>query len=600
MLQTWLKTTGTAITLAASLSVTTSYAYQHGLAMHGELKYPADFNHFEYTNPNAPKGGQATLASIGSYDSFNPFIIKGTSPTGLGLLFDSLMEKALDEPFSQYGLLAKGVELAEDRSKITYYLHETAKFHDGSPVTAHDVVFTFETLLEKGQPFYKAYYGDIDTIIADDDYTVTFTFKNTDNRELPLIIGEAPIFSKAFWQDKDFSKPSLEVPLGSGPYQVAEFEAGKSITYQLNPNYWAKDLAVNKGNHNIGALKYDFYLDETVSLEAFKAGEYDFRQEYSSKRWATAYNSDALTRGDIVTEEIKHQNPTGMQAFVFNTRKGIFADAKTRQALSYAFDFEWSNKNLFYGAYTRSHSFFSNSEMAATELPDAKELAILEPFRAQLPAEVFTQVYQAPTTDGSGNNRRQLRTAKKLLTEAGWQYQGGQLVDPNSGQPLTFEVLLASPTFERVVAPMLKNLERLGIKATMRTVDVSQYINRVRDFDFDMVVGSFAQSSSPGNEQRDYWASSTADLPGSRNLIGVKDPVVDALIEKIINAQTREELVLTCRALDRVLQWSYYVIPQFHISSYRVAYWNKFERPEIAPKKALGFSTWWIKDAGEK
>ncbi|SIS76762.1 extracellular solute-binding protein [Neptunomonas antarctica] len=582
--------------LLLSLSSFSSATTQHGLSMHGDLKYPADFTHFDYTNPDANKGGDIKEWALGTFDSFNGFIIKGTSADGLGLIYDSLMSKSLDEPFSQYGLLAKTVDMPESREFVTFTLHPEAMFSDGVPVTASDVVFTFDLLLNKGSPFYKAYLGDIDKVEAINEHIVKFHFKPTGNRELPLIVGEIPILPAHYWKNHDFSSPSLDIPVGSGPYVLASYDAGRAVTFKRNPDYWGKDLAVNKGRYNFGSITYDYYRDTTVSLEAFKAGEYDFRQETSSKQWATGYTGPQFDSGDIIKQEIKHSRPTGMQAFVFNTRRDIFKDPRVRKALSYAFDFEWTNQNLFYNAYTRTHSYFSNSDMAATALPSADELAILEPLRGTIPDEVFTRVYNAPTYNGSGHLRKEQREALRTLKAAGWNLINGKLLNAKSGQPMTFEILLVQKEFERVVSPMIKNLNRIGVDVSIRIIDVSQYINRIRAFDFDMVVGSFGQSSSPGNEQREFWGSENADKPGSRNIIGIQNPAVDQLIEQIIQAKDRHSLVLSSRALDRVLQWNYYVIPQFHSSSYRIAYKNIFSFPEIKPLFDLGFDTWWVKD----
>jgi microcin C transport system substrate-binding protein len=562
--------------------------------MHGDLKYDAGFSHFEYVNPDAPKGGVFKQAANGTFDSFNPFIIKGTAADGTGLTFDTLMSRSYDEPFTQYGLLAEAIRMPESRSWIEFDLRKQARFSDGTPVTANDVIETFKLLREQGSPFYKAYYRDISSITALTDHTVRFEFGSDENRELPLIIGEVPILSANYWKERDFTKPSLEPILGSGPYVVDSFEAGRTITYKRNPDYWGADLPVNRGRYNFDAMQFDYYRDSTVALEAFKAQEYDFREENSSKNWATAYTGPAFDEGRIKKELIEDANPAGMQAFIMNTRLEKFSDPRVRSAIAHGFDFEWTNANLFYSAYTRSHSFFSNSEMAATELPTEQELEILEPFRGQIPDEVFNQVYQAPTTKGDGRNRTQLRTALKLLKEAGWTLKNGKLINA-SGESFNFEILLVQKDFERVVAPFIQNLEKLGMQVSIRIVDVSQYINRLRSTDFDMIVGSFGQSSSPGNEQREFWGSEAADQPGSRNLIGIKDPAIDQLVELLIQAPNREQLVLRARALDRVLQWNHFVVPQFHIDSHRVAYWDKFEFPAIRPTYTIGLDTWWAK-----
>ena len=573
-----------------TVSAATSH---HGIAMHGDLKYPAGFTHFDYTNPDAPKGGKVVQASIGTFDSFNPFIIKGTPADDIGLIYDSLLTKAQDEPFSLYGLLAESLEVAEDRSWIIFNLHSKARFSDGQPVTAEDVVFTFDLLREQGAPFFRAYYADIESIEALTPQRVKFSFKHSQNKELALIVGEVGILPKHYWQSRDFTKPGLDIPVGSGPYILASFDAGRSVTFKRNPNYWGADLPVNRGRHNVDTLVYDYYRDGTVAMEAFKAGEYDFRQENSAKRWAMDYTGQAFDSGDILTQAIQHKNPTGMQAFVLNLRRPQFQDPRVREALTLAFDFEWTNKNIFHDAYTRTHSYFSNSEMAATDLPTAEELAILEPIRDQVPAEVFTRVYRAPETDGSGRIYKELREAKRLLQQAGWEFRDGKLINKTSNEPFIFEMLLVQPAFERVVAPFIRNLERLGIQASIRIIDVSQYINRLRSFDFDVIVSSFGQSTSPGNEQRDFWHSSLANEPGSRNIIGIQNPAVDYLIEQIISAPDRKQLVLRARVLDRVLQWNHYVIPQFHINKYRIAYRKFIQMPDTRPDYNIGFDTWW-------
>ncbi|MFW1677836.1 extracellular solute-binding protein [Pontibacter sp. JAM-7] len=583
--------------LCSAIAWQATAATQHGIAMHGDLKYAAGFSHFDYTNPDAPKGGKVVQSSIGTFDSFNPFIIKGTPADDIGLIYDSLLTRAQDEPFSLYGLLAESLEVPDDRSWIIFNLNPSAKFSDGQPVTAADVVYTFTLLREQGAPFFRAYYADIEQIEALSPLRVKFTFKHNLNRELPLIVGEVGILPKHYWQDRDFTKPSLDIPVGSGPYTLASFDAGRSVTLQRNPDYWGKDLAVNLGRYNFDSLVYDYYRDGTVAMEAFKAGEYDFRQENSAKRWATEYNGQAFDSGDIITHQLTHKNPTGMQAFILNLRRAQFQDARVREALTMAFDFEWTNKNIFHNAYTRTHSYFSNSEMAASALPTPEELKILEPVRDQVPPEVFTKIYRAPETDGSGRIYKELRTAKRLLQEAGWEFQDGKLVNTETQQPFIFEMLLVQPAFERVVAPFIRNLERLGIQASIRIIDVSQYINRLRSFDFDVIVSSFGQSNSPGNEQRDFWHSSLANEPGSRNIIGIKNPAVDYLVEQIITAPDRKQLVLRVRALDRVLQWNHYVVPQYHINSYRIAVRKFIQMPEVRPDYNLGFDTWWAAPA---
>lgn len=578
---------------AATAETTTS----HALALHGTPKYGADFTHFDYVNPKAPKGGFVRLAEIGTFDTLNPFTLKGVAAAGIGNIFDTLIVKSDDEPFSVYGLIAEGIEIPADHSWVSYRLRPEARFHDGSPLLAEDVIFSFEALRTKGHPFYRSYYANVTKAEALDPHTVKFTFGKEVNRELPLIVGELPILSKRYWQDRDFGKTTLEAPPGSGPYQVATVVAGRSITYRRAKDYWAKHLPVNKGRYNFDTIRYDYYRDATVALEAFKAGEYDFRVENMAKNWAEGYAGPALNAGRMIQEEIPHERPTGMQAFVFNTRRGVFKDPQVREALAYAFDFEWANKHLFYNAYQRTTSFFSNSELASSGLPKEAELKILEPYREQIPEQVFTMPYRPPVTDGSGNIRSNLRKAIQLLRGAGWEIRRGQLIHRATSAPFRFELLLVSPSFERVALPFKRNLERLGIDMSVRTVDTAQYQKRLDDFDFDMIIASLAQSLSPGNEQRDYWTSATADIPGSRNLAGIRDPVVDQLVELIIAAPDRHSLVDRTRALDRVLLWGHYVIPHWHVRSFRVAYWDKFDRPATTPKYALGFDTWWINEA---
>lgn len=576
----------------SSNDVTTS----HGIAMHGDLKYSPNFKHFEYVNPKAPKGGAVRLQAIGTFDSFNPFIIKGSPAAGIRRIYETLMAASADEPFSEYGLLAESISVPKDRSWVQFRLRREARWHDGTPVTADDIIWTFETLLTKAVPFYRGYYGDVKKVEKVDQRTVRFIFASGTNRELPLILGQLVILPKHYWADRNFAKTTLNPPLGSGPYQIGSFEAGRQVEYRRVKNHWARNLPVNVGRNNFNRIRHDYYRDGTVSVEAFKAGEYDFRAENSSKNWATAYDFPALRRGLVKKERIPHKRSTGMQAFVFNTRRAPFRDRIVRQALAYAFDFEWSNRTLFYGQYTRNRSYFDNSELAATELPNPAELAILAPYRGLLPEEVFTKTYEPPVNDGSGRIRANLREAVKLLRKAGWgiDKMNRKLTHKVTGQPMTFEILLVSPLFERIVLPFGRNLARLGITASVRTVDSAQYRQRLDDFDFDVVIGSWGQSLSPGNEQRDYWGSDFAERPGSQNLMGVKDPIVDALIEGVVNATTRTRLVTHVRALDRVLQWGHWVIPQWHIPYDRLVYWDRFGRPEVTPTQGVQFDTWWI------
>ena len=567
---------------------------KHGIAMHGDLKYAPAFTHFDYVNPDAPKGGVVRLHSIGTFDNFNTFIIKGNGAAGTGFTYNSLMSGSADEAFSQYGELAELVFVPEDRSWVAFKLRKEAKWHDGKPVTVDDVIWSFNTLIEKGSPFYRFYYSSVAKVSKAGDQIVRFDFKPGENRELPLILGQLTVLPKHYWAGRDFTKTTLEPPLGSGPYKIKSFEAGRFVVVERVKDYWGKDLAVHKGNYNFDTIRFDYYRDNTIALEAFKAGEYDYRSENSSKAWATAYNFKAVGQGLIKREEITHNRSSGMQAFVFNTRRDIFKDKRLRQALAYGFDFEWSNKTLFYGQYARTHSFFSNSELAATELPSPDELKILTPYKGQVPDEVFTKVYQAPKGGGPRQIRKNLRVAGKLLTDAGWVIKDGERVNAATGQALGFEVLLISPLFERIVLPFAKNLEKLGVKVSVRTVDPSQYRRRIQTYDFDVIVGGWGQSLSPGNEQRNFWGTEAADLEGGRNTIGIKDPVIDAIIEKVISAPTRKDLIAAAKSLDRVLQWGHWVIPHWHTKYDRIAYWDKFGRPNITPTQGNQFTAWWV------
>ncbi len=573
---------------------------QHGLALHGAPKNPKTFKHFDYADPDAPKGGELRMAAIGTYDTLNPFTLKGISAVGAGLVFETLMASSLDEPFSQYGWVAETVTMAPDRSWVSYTLRPEARFHDGKPITPADVVFSFETLRDKGHPSYRSYYKDVVKAEKTGPREVKFTFKRAGNTELPLIMGQLPVLPKHYWEGKDFTATTLEPPLGSGPYKIENFSQGRSVVYGRMNDWWAKDLPVNKGRYNFDLMRYDYYRDVTVALEAFFAGRYDVRLENIAKEWATAYTTDAVKNGLIIKQEIKNELPSGMQAFIFNIRRPVFQDKKVREALGYAFDFEWSNKNFAYDAYKRTDSYFANSELAARGLPSPEELKILEPYRGKIPDEVFTTAFKPPVTDGSGNARENLRKAAELLREAGWTLKNGKLYNAN-GEPLRFEIVDQSPLFERWVQPFLRNLERLGVQARLRIVDTSQYQNLMDNFDFDMTIHVFPQSLSPGNEQRDFWSSPQADMKGGRNRIGIKNPVVDELVEKIILAKDREELVTLCRALDRVLLWNHYVIPHWYIGGYRLAHWNKFGQPSIAPKYGLSFpESWWFDESRAK
>jgi microcin C transport system substrate-binding protein len=569
----------------------------HGIAMHGKTKYAPGFTQFDYVNPNAPKGGEVRLAAIGTFDSLNPFIVKGVPPAGTGQVFDSLLAASADEPFSEYGLIAQSIEMPDDRSWVIFNLRKEARHHDGKPITADDVVFSFETLKAKGAPFYRLYYAAVERAEKLGELRVKFTFVSATNRELPLIMGQMPVLSKAYWENKNFESTTWEIPVGNGPYRIEKLETGRYIQYRRDPNWWGKDLPIAKGQFNFDVIRYDYYRDSTVALEALKAGEYDFRLENESKKWATEYDAPVFKSGLMKKEAVPHQRPTGMQAFVMNLRRPLFQDRRVRQALGLAFDFEWSNKNLFYGQYRRSASFFSNSDLAATGLPSPAELKILTPYKGRVPDEVFTKEFRPPLTDGSGNLRDNLRQALELLKQAGWEIKERKLVHKKTGQPFEFEILLNSPAFERIALPYVENLKRLGIEASVRTVDTAQYKNREDERDFDMIVDVWGSSQSPGNEQREFWSSASAGMHGSRNTIGLKEKVIDELVDLVINAPDRESLVARTRALDRVLLWGHYVIPHWHIDYDRVAYWDKFGQPKTVPMQGLQFNAWWIDSA---
>ncbi len=571
----------------------------HAIAMHGEPKYGPGFEHFDYVNPDAPKGGSLRLHELGGFDNFMPWLPKGTAASGVeGYLFESLLTRSLDEPFTEYGLLAEKVEYPEDRSWVTFTLRPEARFADGQPVRAEDVAWTFRQLREEGAPFYAYYYGDVEKVEALSERKVKFTFKPGDNRELVMIVGQLPVMPKHYWDDKTFADATLEPPMGSGPYRIKSFKPGKQVVYQRRDDYWGKDLPVMRGRYNFDQVIYEYYLDETVALEAFKRGDYGWRTETNSKLWATAYTGDAFDSGRLVTEEVNHSNPAGMQGFIFNTRRPLFQDPVLREAIGYAFDFEWSNRNLFYGQYKRTRSYFQNSDLAATGLPGEEELKLLEPLRDDLPPRVFTEAYQPPVSDGSGRPRENLRHAQQLLMKAGYQVRDGKLHTPD-GKPVKFEFLLFRPAFERVVLPFARNLKTLGIDANVVRVDQSQYVQRLRQFNFDMLIQGWGQSSSPGNEQRGFWSSEAAERESSRNFAGVSNPAVDALVDKVIRAKTREELVIRTRALDRALQWGFYVVPNWYAPHHRFAYRSGLAHPPLPPYVPIfgALDLWWDKSA---
>ena len=571
------------------------------MGMGYEPKYAEDYKHFDYVNPAAPKQGELTMMGLGTFDSLNPYLLKGISAGGLGLLvFESLLEKSLDEPFSEYGLIADDFYLAEDELSVTFHINPLARFSNGDAVTADDVKYSFDTLMSKAaHPQFRVYYADVKSATVINRLTVRFDFKNK-NRELHMIIGEIPIFSKKWANDTDFEKLSDTKPVASGPYTVEKYERGKSIKYVKNPDYWAKDLAVRKGMFNFDRITYKYYKDSTIALEAFKAGEFDFFFENYSKRWARSHNGSHYDSGKIKKTELTHKNNAGMQGFAFNTRRDKFKDVRVRRALSLAYDFEWANSKLFYNQYVRADSYFSNSELAAQGLPQGKELALLEKYRDQLPGEIFTKQWKPATTIAPSSLRKNLVKARDLLQEAGWTIQDGVLKN-QQGESFIVDILLVQGGFDRIIAPYAHNLKKLGIETNYRKVDSSLYKRRMDTFEFDIVVNSFSSSVSPGNELMSMFHSSSAELKGSNNLPGISSPVIDALVQAIIQAKNREQVVIASRALDRVLLYGEYLVPNWYINVHRVAYWHKFGVPGTQPLYYDPISwllkAWWIKDS---
>ncbi len=570
----------------------------HAIAMHGQPKYPEGFERFEYTSSKATKGGTLKLAGAGSsFDSFNQFISKGVAEPNLGLMYDSLMVGSADEPSTLYGLVAQSIEYPEDRSEITFYLNPKAVFSDGKKITAKDVEFTFTTLTTKGDPQYKLYFADVEKVTVVSDEVVNFKLKHNRNKELIMSIATLPILPQHYWQEREFNKTTLDIPIGSGPYSIKSFDAGRQITYQRNPNYWAQDLNVNKGLYNFDSLIIDFYRDMDVALEAFKSGAYDYQYELMSKAWATGYDIPAVKNGDIQKIMMPDDNIQGMLGILFNTRKPPLNDAALREAMSLAFDFEWTNKNMFYGLYARSDSFFENSELEAMGAPSKEELALLTPLKDQLPAATFQEKYAVSTTDGSGNNRESLRRAKQLLDKAGYIIKNNQLIDPKTQKPIEFEYIERQQGFERIVSPWLANLKKLGIVVNFRMLDQAQWITRLQEYDFDMLAISYPPTLSPGAEQALYWGSESAKTPMSSNYMGIQNPAIDALITHVVEAKNRDEQVIAARALDRALINNHYLVPLYHNRSHRIAYWNKFERPENTThydfRYRVGMHTWW-------
>lgn len=576
----------------------------HGASLFGDLKYGPDFKHFDYVNVKAPKGGELRLAGLGTFDSVNAFIVKGQPAAGLNFIYDTLMEPSLDEPSAEYGLVAESISYPEDFSSVTFKLRKQARFQDGKPITPEDVIWSLE-MLKKHHPFYNAYYRNIEKAEKIGVNEVRFRFSVKGNRELPQITGQLPVLPKHYWTGKsasgrarDVSQTTLEAPIGSGPYRIAKVVPGRTIVYERVKDYWAKDLPVKIGTANFDRIRFDYYGDPTVALQAFKADQVDFRVESSAKNWATGYDFPAVRDGRVEREEIRTRQPDGMQGFAFNLRRDVFKDERVREAFNWALDFEWQNKNIFFGQYARTNSYFANSELASSGVPEGEELKILEPFRKELPDKLFTMPYGNPQTDGSGNNRANLRHAAALLDRAGWKIADGARM--KDGKTLAVEFLLADPQFERIVGPYKQSLEKLGVEVKLRTVDTAQYQNRVDNRDFDIIVQSFGQSLSPGNEQREYWGCDAAGQIGSRNVIGICDPVVEKLVDRIIFATSRDDLLAATHALDRVLLWRHYVVPQWYTPFERVAYWARLAHPRDMPTYSIGFpDIWWYDTSGK-
>ncbi len=586
----------TCVTLMLGIPFLAYSAPVEAVALFGQPKYAANFAHLDYVNPDAPKGGTFRTAVVGSFDSTNPFIIKGLAAAGVSSIYESLMTKSQDEPHTSYGLVAKTIDIAPDRSSVTFALRPEAHWQDGKPITAGDVIWSFENLRDKGAPFYRTYYKAVKTATQNGPHSVTFTFTRANDRELPLIMGDLPILPKHFWTDKkhDFSKTSLDIPLGSGPYRVKSLDAGRQLVLERDKNWWGKDLPINRGQYNFDTIIYDYYRDKDVAFQAFLSGNNDFRQENVAKLWAQGYSHPRVRDGEIIRASIAHDIPTGMQGFAFNTRRPLFADVRVRDALNYAFDFEWSNRQLAFNSYKRSVSYFNNCYLASSGIPQGDELELLQHYKDKLPAELFTQAYKNPDNSGDGTIRANMRHGLDLLQQAGWTLDAKGILRNAKGDAFNFEILTNNPMFDRWIIPFVQNLRKMGITARLRSIDEAQYQNRMTDYDFDVTIELLPQSLTPGNEQYTYWHSSQADVPGGNNVMGIKNPVVDDLVEKVINAHTETELVTATHALDRVLLWNHYMIPQFYSDKFNIAYASWLGRPAINPVYGLPVQdTWW-------
>jgi microcin C transport system substrate-binding protein len=612
---------------AATAQTASGQKRHHALSLVGEPKYGPDYKHFDWVNPDAPKGGTIRGFVEGSFDSLNPFTVKGDPAAGIGFIYDSLLASSPDEPSTEYGQIAQWVSYPDDYSSVTFGLHPEARWHDGKPITPEDVVFSLEAL-KKAHPRYAFYYKNVVKAEKTGDNEVTFTFDVKNNRELPQIVGQLTVLPKHFWEGKDadgnprdITKTTMEMPLGSGAYKIKEFKPGRSITYERVKDYWAKDLPVSKGQWNFDEVKLNYFLDRTPGFEEFKAGKLDYWNENVASQWATGYNFPAVTKGWVKKEAIPVSgDPAPMQAFIFNLRRKQFQDPRVRKAFALAFNFEEANKQLFYNLYQRTNSYFDNSELASKGLPQGRELEILEEVRSEVPPEVFTTEWKNPVNATPEDFRNHMREASELLTQAGWTLQEDvaendscgffcsilrtvglssapkQSVRRNAdGEVLQAEILLDNPDFQKIVLPYAQNLQKLGIKASVRQVDSAQYKRREDAHDYDIVVGGFAQSNSPGNEQRDYFGSVSADRPGTRNLAGIKNPAIDKLIDKVVFAKDRAELVAATHALDRVLLWNDYLVPNWNYPFERLVTWDIFGRPAVLPKRTAALAqTWWI------
>jgi microcin C transport system substrate-binding protein len=573
----------------------------HGLSAFGELKQPPDFKHFAYVNPAAPKGGTLALQikqssgnqNFDTFNTLNIYVLQGDGAAGMGATFDSLMAGSGDEPDALYGLVARSVRISDDKLTYRFILRPEARFHDGSKLTARDAAFSLNVLKEKGHPVYRALLTQMASAQAEADDILRVQFTPERSRDLHLVVAGLPIFSEAYWQGKDFEAATLDAPLGSGPYKVGRFETGRFIEFERVPDYWAKDLPVNVGQNNFDRVRWDYFRDRTVAFEAFKSGTLNYHEEYTSRTWSTGYDFPALREGKVKKEEIENDAPATIQGWYFNTRRDTFKDPRIREAIGLAFDFEWTNANIMFGLFKRTTSYFENSDMKATGMPSPEEIALLEPFRSQLPASVFGEPPVPPVSDGSGQDRKLLRRADELLREAGCKREGGVLKLPN-GQPFRIEFLDSQSALQPHTQPFQANLKRLGIDAFSRIVDAAQYQRRMDEYDFDMASRNLFGGSTPGDSLRVVYGSEAAKAPGSRNIAGISHPAVDALIEKVANAKSREDLNIACRALDRVLRSGHYWVPMWYRASEWIAYWDQFSRPETKPRFGSGApGTWW-------